>query len=457
MIIKNAKRKYFFIWLVGLITASLVLFVKISSDLRYARIDSVRKVRTGIIHAMYLNNHISSIISMYSSNKEKILCNNAPSGGVFYFTDGDNACYIKKALWFVEKNINKNILANRYVSFPGKGMIFFFDKNEYSGLDYNQYSDAITMTGRFSVDGLHVNSGDNPLSYRAAISGFNEIYIDKVTGEPVLTLVAPVIDYSTNKTAGALFQDVTLSRLIKTARNVNFPSWVNIALSSSKEPGFKLCLLRKCNFSQLGFYRENYADELEILFGIDWLTMLLSYKMLFLSWGGYAIILYAICVKCSRFELKFKLESYTDSLTKVFNRKVLNEMDIKKFKSFVIFDCNDFKKINDVYGHLAGDAALVYIAECMNDALRKDDVLIRYGGDEFIVLCKDNDAEVIANKIKTEVESKPLKYKNTVIPLAVSYGVAEVRDSFMSTLFDADKRLYTNKISSHKTAMALNH
>lgn len=413
--------------------------------MKYARDGAVERVRTSIIHDMYLNNHIASIMSMYESNKDSIVCDKTPQGGVFYFTKNSTPCYLKKALWFIGRNINKNILTNRYMSFPDNGVLYFFDKKKYSGLTYSQYSDAITMSGRFHTQALKVSAIDNPLSYRAAISGLNEVYMDKVTGEPVLTLVAPVIDYSTNKAAGALFQDLTQSTLKRMAGAANFPSWVNLALSSKKAFDITLCFHGNCKEGGVGFYQEDYANELVILFGIDWLELALSDKFLLLGWLGYAIISLFIFSKFADIELRHKFESFTDELTRVYNRKALNEMNFKHFKSFIIFDCNDFKKINDTYGHPAGDAALIHIANYMKSNVRKTDVLVRYGGDEFIVLCKNNEAASLASRIQSGIKSHPLHYNGVDINLTVSYGSAEVSDSFMSTLYDADKQLYSNK------------
>ncbi|MEB4673823.1 GGDEF domain-containing protein [Enterobacteriaceae bacterium G50] len=446
MIVKKSKKKYFFIWATGLMFASLLLLVNISLDVRYARADAARKIRTGIVHSMYLNNHISSMMSMYNSNENnKKYCDKKPEGGVFYYVNGGSACYLKQAMWFIEHSINKEILASRYFSFPGEGVLYFFNKKKFSGLKYEQYVDAITMSGRFSKDYFIVDEKGNPLSYREATSGLDDVYLDKVTGEPVLTLVSPVIDYSSNKTAGALFQDLSVSVLREKARKAHFPAWMSLAVSNKTPSGIRICFFGNCGYDGPGSYKEDYANELDIYFGIDWLELLLDYKVLLGLWLGYAILSFFVLRKLYANELRHKLESLTDELTKAYNRKALNEMDIRRFKSFIIFDCNNFKKINDTFGHPAGDAALKALSTFIKDNITESDVLIRYGGDEFVVLCAEGDASSVASRIQEELQSKKFMFNGKEINLTVSYGVSEIGDSFASTLYDADQKLYTNK------------
>jgi len=81
----------------------------------------------------------------------------------------------------------------------------------------------------------------------------------------------------------------------------------------------------------------------------------------------------------------------------------------------IMFDMDDFKKINDVYGHLAGDIVLKTIASVVQRIIIRSDMPVRYGGDEFIVISPDTileDAVAVAGKIANKIQS--MQFKKTV-------------------------------------------
>ncbi|WP_321397319.1 GGDEF domain-containing protein [Emcibacter sp.] len=118
--------------------------------------------------------------------------------------------------------------------------------------------------------------------------------------------------------------------------------------------------------------------------------------------------------------------------------------------SLVYMDLNDLKKINDTYGHAAGDAALVHLAENMVKSLRDSDIIGRLGGDEFgIILPKASEADAV-NKAKYIIEKitqKPLIWEGQEIYLDVAYGVYSLKsgESADRALDEADKKMYAHK------------
>lgn len=122
-----------------------------------------------------------------------------------------------------------------------------------------------------------------------------------------------------------------------------------------------------------------------------------------------------------------------DSLTKLYNRRMLDkEMDglIESNIPFsmVMYDIDDFKKVNDKYGHIAGDEVLKNISDIIKKSIRKTDVPCRYGGEEMVIIFKDlkkEDAYIISERIRRNIEITPTKYGQADIYVTVSGGVSE--------------------------------
>jgi diguanylate cyclase (GGDEF)-like protein len=136
---------------------------------------------------------------------------------------------------------------------------------------------------------------------------------------------------------------------------------------------------------------------------------------------------------------KYKVESVTDPLTGLFNRKFL----VKKFEeemerskrynskfSVIFIDIDNFKRINDVYGHIVGDFVLKYLANIIKSELRKVDYAFRYGGEEMVVLLSETDldgAMKFANRLLETVRNTIFRYKTEELKITVSMGVVEYK------------------------------
>ncbi len=137
---------------------------------------------------------------------------------------------------------------------------------------------------------------------------------------------------------------------------------------------------------------------------------------------------------------KERIKAYTDPLTGAYNRRILEKLELEKGDIFVFFDIDGMKDYNDIRGHDYGDAALVDFAKTVKRNIKGKDCLIRYGGDEFIVIMKDcrkEDAEDIAKSIDREYRSKR--------GLGVSYGIATYDGDVKETIKRADKKMYEMK------------
>jgi two-component system cell cycle response regulator len=129
-----------------------------------------------------------------------------------------------------------------------------------------------------------------------------------------------------------------------------------------------------------------------------------------------------------------------DGLTQAYNRRYFNEALEREFNrsrryeralSLILFDIDHFKRVNDTYGHLAGDGVLRQIASAVKPRLRAQDIFARTGGEEFGILLPEiapEGARTIAEQVRVIVEATPLKHDQEVIRCTVSLGVAVLVD-----------------------------
>lgn len=152
--------------------------------------------------------------------------------------------------------------------------------------------------------------------------------------------------------------------------------------------------------------------------------------------------------------------SRTDGLTGLLNRKTWEQILVQDYKryqrykhpcSLIMFDIDHFKKINDGYGHPAGDEVIRRTAQILRDILRESDIAGRYGGEEFAVILPDTDvngARMVSERIRTAIEASSVHYEKNMINYTISLGVAELSPEIKSpTLWieAADKGLYDAK------------
>ncbi|MCL1815134.1 MAG: GGDEF domain-containing protein [Treponema sp.] len=151
--------------------------------------------------------------------------------------------------------------------------------------------------------------------------------------------------------------------------------------------------------------------------------------------------------------------AYTDALTGLYNRRHFMELaqaPLEKARRFstpcyaAIMDLDFFKKVNDTYGHLAGDEVLKNAATIMKNTLRSYDLLARYGGEEFVVLVSDTAKEDVLNlldRLREAISASPCVHNCIKIPCSVSIGVsANFPGCTIESLIDkADKGLYKAK------------
>ncbi len=150
----------------------------------------------------------------------------------------------------------------------------------------------------------------------------------------------------------------------------------------------------------------------------------------------------------------------TDQLTGISNRRKIID-DLKTYDNqlkmheqayaVAIFDIDHFKLINDTFGHDAGDEAIKFVAETISANVRKEDLVGRLGGEEFLCACQPisiDDMSIICERIRTSVEKAELQIDNAQISMTISAGIAHSKDmsgDYSTYLTFADEKLYEAK------------
>lgn len=173
-------------------------------------------------------------------------------------------------------------------------------------------------------------------------------------------------------------------------------------------------------------------------------------------------------VEAKRLQCIFKEASLKDEMTGFYNRRFLSEyvqtltsnvFRKKTIAGLLIGDIDFFKKINDVYGHYTGDMVIRDTAAIIKENLRGSDIVIRFGGEEFLIILidiREGDAEIVAEKIRNQIESAIIQMPGCFIQRTISIGISEFpkdTEDFWEAVRFADTALYNAKRTGrNKTA-----
>jgi two-component system, cell cycle response regulator len=162
--------------------------------------------------------------------------------------------------------------------------------------------------------------------------------------------------------------------------------------------------------------------------------------------------------------------SVRDPLTGAFNRHYFSSQLTSELAyasrhdhplSVILLDIDFFKKVNDTHGHLGGDAALVHLSQVFAKSLRTEDLLSRYGGEEFVILLRGipvDRAIAVAERLRQSLESQPVVHGDTTFTITASFGCASLACCGATTtdglIESADRRLYRAKESGRNRVVA---
>ncbi|KFZ37685.1 hypothetical protein HR45_09710 [Shewanella mangrovi] len=187
-----------------------------------------------------------------------------------------------------------------------------------------------------------------------------------------------------------------------------------------------------------------------------------NYQVLRISGYSVALLVFISIVVMLNAYRNAQRYSYEDVLTKLGNRRriiqVLERL-IRRHSKFAIvnIDLNEFKMVNDSFGHPVGDALLIEVARRLESSLRSYDTIARVGGDEFLLVLprvtRRHDLDIIGEKIREQVCSTPFEYKGLSLPVSLSIGFSaypEDGEDMEELLHRADSAMYQDKHRHHR-------
>jgi two-component system cell cycle response regulator len=147
--------------------------------------------------------------------------------------------------------------------------------------------------------------------------------------------------------------------------------------------------------------------------------------------------------------------SFIDFATGIHNRGYLQQRLDEEFSrsrrtgsslSCLFIDLDDFKRVNDTYGHLTGDRLLRDVAMLLKSFCRREDVLVRFGGEEFVLLmsCTGNrKAQLVAERIRTRTEARTFDYGDFKISITISIGISTLKKSDFKSVKSPEELIWT--------------
>lgn len=156
---------------------------------------------------------------------------------------------------------------------------------------------------------------------------------------------------------------------------------------------------------------------------------------------------------------ELETQSYRDTLTRMYNRRYaeihfrrLADKNTRGLACIAMVDIDDFKKINDTYGHEAGDTALREMSQLLRDNLRNTDLVIRWGGEEFVLVLHDatlESAYIVLDKLRKMIAEHIVIHNELRFQMTVTIGVAPLNpDQVNVSLEECDQKLYEGKRST---------
>ncbi|MCF8068635.1 MAG: DUF484 family protein [Desulfobacterales bacterium] len=174
----------------------------------------------------------------------------------------------------------------------------------------------------------------------------------------------------------------------------------------------------------------------------------------------------SLCISNVTAHEKLRLLAYQDPLTGLLNRRALDSALKRELVrsnrysniiSLLFIDLDNFKPVNDNYGHDFGDELLVYFSKNLLNVCRETDIAARYAGDEFVLVLPETDfknADNLINRLRDNINKSPLRNKSKTIPVSFSCGISTTSEPDMDTpaklIKKADERLYKEKSKKKK-------
>ena len=370
-----------------------------------------------------------------------------------------NALCMYTAAEFIRGRVNAlnpgNFDAHRYVIAEDASYFYWFTPADAKAFDYHSSKMARNISSFFlpPVD-FYTRLLEKNVKTKALSS--TDFYDDKITDEKAFSVVSYIYDLSGNEISdhivGYLVYDHAkpeLQEALRDAFDGQVPHGLNVSLVNTLNQQ-SLCLTGECKKRpEIAFKVLSEKYVIHYAISLSGFAMHDTQAGLLILMAPFFFVLILMGFKSWLNESDLKI--YIDSLTGCFNRKILDIVKRRDLSdcSVVLVDCNKFKAINDTWGHVAGDRALQIIANRMLSNTRtSDDLVIRTGGDEFVIVlyhAKTADAVAIAERIAHQINAYQFIVQDTLVPLSISWGVAEVNEGIDDAIQYADGEMYKMK------------
>ena len=364
----------------------------------------------------------------------------------------DYKCMIS-ALGFINKKITgmnqlNIVLPGLYFYSPSLGLVYLFSDEGAKNLN-------VSNLELLKTDGLYKRSHPEYYSRLLSINEKNkgnsstDIYMDIITNEGAYTLTSYVYGKTRSEPLGFLYYDhrkQELGSILHKRLNSKSSDWTSAFISDSHNKS-SICITDRC-FRSVIKVNEPYSNKYSILVYLDITRFILNDNVSRLSILSITIVIIVFFFRFVRKSASERLNSMTDPLTRLYTREALRYFEADNSSCFILFDLNYFKSINDNYGHLAGDKALVQISNIIRSNIRAGDMAIRLGGDEFLVLMHNADlslASDVALRISNNIDETEFEFNLTKINLSVSFGVSDFKKSIDESIKEADEKMYRQK------------
>ncbi len=262
--------------------------------------------------------------------------------------------------------------------------------------------------------------------------------------------------------------DLTMRSLIVAAYTIKTEGWFNLKIAGQAQDYNNLMrigvsgrntMLRNILNKGIATITEQERNQIVDSHILITVTTGIDYTLVRSLIAGFSIILLTSLfwiLRLRKLNTELRVLSQTDTMTGMYNRSfsnVLFQQEINRVRRFshelsvVILDVDHFKKINDEQGHLTGDKVLVEVAQIIRECARQVDIVSRWGGEEFLIVCPETTLEnalVLAERIVATVRQHRFSSGR---PTTISAGVASLREneSMDGIVQRADDKLYEAK------------
>lgn len=363
-------------------------------------------------------------------------------------------CLLSSAI-FVRDNIAKSDLSTkegfRYIISTRQKMFYFFSRID---TDNFAIEDSIMFNNlQFYIPTMpdyYKRKLTHKLTQKGTVA--TPIYHDMITKSNAYSVVSFIYDLnSSNVPVAYLLYDHNLEELHGLANTLfRHNKWVRITLRETGSLN-ELCIFG-CDIDH--HFQTNVesglSSQFKVITHIDMFGSV-YHSVMFKLLIPVTLLLFMLMVKLtSRYLTRVARHTLIDHLTGLYSRKIESELKPATLERrfFALVDCNKFKIVNDRYGHAVGDKVLQMVADVIKQTIRKEDIAIRYGGDEFLIIIKTeqkSDALLVMERIAEEIARRSIGVNDDVITSTISYGVSRFNRDLKTSILLADKEMYKMK------------